>query len=197
MFICKGPPHRRRLSGKIRLLNWQDRVASWTFFFEVQFQCPMVEASPSARAAATAPVLLPGISVKVSAEVLRLAERARKFKLATHFFYKICQDMLCWKISAVMRYQVLWTLLKDDIAKIYLAHLGTIGRHEWFGIQSLRQLRRHKTSGKQKTWNDFTETHDWRYTHLYRWIQGDVCKDIWHMCNFHQLCWSWGVSTHR
>ena len=181
MFICKGLPHRRR----------------------VQFQCPMVEASPSARAAATAPVLLPGISVKVSAEVLRLAERARKFKLATHFFHKICQDMLCWKISAVMRYQVLWTLLKDDIAKIYLAHLGTIGRHEWFGIQSLRQLRRHKTSGKQKTWNDFTETHDWRYTHLYRWIQGDVqlvesmyCMQG-HMCNFHQLCWSWGVSTHR
>ena len=53
----------------------------------------MVEASPSARAAATAPVLLPGISVKVSAEVLRLAERARKFKLATHFstkYAKIC-----------------------------------------------------------------------------------------------------------
>ena len=196
MFICKGPPHRRRLSGKIRLLNWQDRVASWTFFWS---PIPM----SYGRGFPFSPCGCHGTCF-VARHLCQSLSRSSAFggegeeiQTCNPFFYKICQDMLCWKISAVMRYQVLWTLLKDDIAKIYLAHLGTIGRHEWFGIQSLRQLRRHKTSGKQKTWNDFTETHDWRYTHLYRWIQGDVCKDIWHMCNFHQLCWSWGVSTHR
>ena len=138
------------------------RVASWTFFLKSKFQYPMVEALPFSPCGCHGTCFVAWHLCQSLSRSSAFGGEGEEIQTCNPFFHKICQDMLCWKISAVMRYQVLWTLLKDDIAKIYLAHLGTIGRHEWFGIQSLRQLRRHKTSGKQKTWNDFTETHDWR-----------------------------------
>ena len=96
------------MSGKIRLLNWQDVLLRELFFFEVQFQCPMVEASPSARAAATAPVLLPGISVKVSAEVLRLVLVGEEIQTCNPFFpqnmprYAMLKDISPHEIPGIM-----------------------------------------------------------------------------------------------